>query len=66
MQIYPFDRATARAIAERQRTNIETGQAAFWRGGEWHESGSDAGMTVVTIEAETLDPKISMSVHKFR
>lgn len=44
--------------ADRLHTNIEAGQAAFWRDGEWHESGSDAGMTAVTIEAETLNPAL--------
>ncbi len=44
------------AGADRQRTAIAVGQAALWRGGEWHESGSDAGMTAVIVEAETLEP----------
>lgn len=35
---------------------IEAGQAAFWKKGEWHESGSDEGMTVVVLESESLDP----------
>jgi hypothetical protein len=29
--------------------------AAFWADGEWHESGSESGMTVIVIEGETLD-----------
>jgi quercetin dioxygenase-like cupin family protein len=35
---------------------IQAGQAAFWESGEWHESGSDSGMTAIVIESETLDP----------
>jgi hypothetical protein len=39
-----------------ERTPISAGTAAFWADGEWHESGSESGMTVVVIEGETLDP----------
>ena len=39
-----------------ERRSIESGIAAFWRGGEWHESGAGTGMTAIVIEAETLDP----------
>jgi len=46
---------------DRDRHPIMAGQAAFWRGGEWHESGSDAGMTVIVIEAEQLDPAAWMT-----
>lgn len=38
------------------RVPISAGQAAFWTDGEWHESGSDTGMDVVVLEADTLDP----------
>ena len=31
---------------------ITEGQAAFWQVGEWHESGSQTGMTVVILESE--------------
>lgn len=37
---------------DRIRHPIVAEQAAFWAGGEWHESGSDDGMTVIVIEAE--------------
>ncbi len=37
-----------------QRTPIVMGQAAFWEKNEWHESGTDTGMTVVVIESESL------------
>lgn len=38
------------------RVPISAGQAAFWADGEWHESGSDSGMDVVVLEADTLNP----------
>lgn len=42
---------------EAERTAITAGQAAFWTAGDWHESGSDEGMTVIIIEGEGLQPK---------
>jgi hypothetical protein len=39
-----------------ERIAICAGMAAFWADGEWHESSSDSGMTVIVIEGETLDP----------
>ena len=41
---------------EPERTPIRPGQAAFWEAGEYHESGSDSGMTAVVIEGNGLDP----------
>jgi len=38
------------------RTLIEAGQAAFWQKDEWHESGTDTGMTVIMIEGVDIDP----------
>ena len=35
---------------------IKGGQAAFWENDEWHESGTETGMTAVIIEAGTIDP----------
>lgn len=39
---------------------ITAGHAAWWERDEWHESGSDRGMTVIVIEAEGLDPAMWM------
>lgn len=39
-----------------EQTAIMPGRAAFWEAGEWHEAGSDTGMTAIVLEAETLDP----------
>lgn len=47
---------------EEERTSIKAGQAAFWEGGEWHESGSETGMTAIVIESESLDPEAFMAV----
>lgn len=33
---------------------IVAGQAAVWRAGEHHESGTEVGMTVILIQAEAL------------
>ncbi|TLS51125.1 cupin [Paenibacillus antri] len=41
---------------DRIQVPIKSGQAAFWTEGEWHESGSKTGMTVVIIESSQLDP----------
>jgi hypothetical protein len=35
---------------------ITVGHAAYWEAGEWHESGTMTGMTVVVVESETLVP----------
>lgn len=42
------------------RRPIHTFEAAFWRGGEWHESGSAMGMTAVVIEGEGIAPALLM------
>jgi quercetin dioxygenase-like cupin family protein len=38
-----------------QREPIEAGGAVLWEPGEEHESGSEGGMAVVVVEAESLD-----------
>jgi len=35
---------------------VKEGQAIFWEQNEWHESGSDNGMTAVIIEGVSFDP----------
>lgn len=39
---------------DRQRTPIRSGQVAFWDAGEWHESGTEVGMTAIVIESEAM------------
>jgi quercetin dioxygenase-like cupin family protein len=48
-----------RGNAETRRP-VHAFEAAFWRGGEWHESGSETGMTAVVIEGEGIDPSSFM------
>jgi len=43
------------AGADRHQETITAGHAAFWKRGEWHESGSETGMTVLVVEADALD-----------
>ena len=38
------------------RIPIEAGQAAYWEQEEWHESGTETGMTVIIIEGMNFDP----------
>jgi quercetin dioxygenase-like cupin family protein len=38
-----------------EREPIGAGDAVLWEPGEEHESGSDEGMTVLVVEAESLD-----------
>ena len=37
------------------KTPIKAGQAAYWDKDEWHESGTETGMTAIIIEAARLD-----------
>lgn len=41
--------------AEPGRTAIAAGQAAYWIKDEWHESGTDSGMTAILIEGANFD-----------
>ena len=36
------------------RTPISVGDAVFWEAGEWHETGSEAGMVALVIESPLL------------
>ena len=38
-----------------ERTKIQTGQGAYWEQGEWHEAGTETGMTAIMIEAVHLN-----------
>jgi quercetin dioxygenase-like cupin family protein len=49
-----------RGEALESRCSIKAGQAAFWQAGEWHESGSETGMTVILIEGKDIDPTKTM------
>ena len=38
-----------------ERTQIQAGQGAYWEEGEWHEAGTETGMTVIVIETVRFD-----------
>jgi quercetin dioxygenase-like cupin family protein len=38
-----------------ERESIDAGEAVLWEPGEEHESGSEGGMTILIVEAESLD-----------
>ncbi|OPA77433.1 hypothetical protein BVG16_13320 [Paenibacillus selenitireducens] len=40
--------------AGNQETKVYSGFAVFWERGEWHETKSEAGMTVIIIEGEAF------------
>jgi len=42
--------------ADQQRVHVAPFEAAFWEAGEWHESGTDEGMTAVVLEGELVEP----------
>ena len=39
-----------------ERAPIEAGQAAFWTAGEWHETGTDTGLTAIILEGPSVSP----------
>jgi hypothetical protein len=41
--------------ADGEREPIRAAEAVLWEPGEEHESGSEEGMTVLVVEAESLD-----------
>jgi len=48
---------------ERVRHAINPYEAAFWDTGEWHEAGSETGMTALVIEGEGIGPTLLASLH---
>jgi len=42
--------------ADRKRVSVAARTAIHWAAGEEHESGSDAGLTAIVVEAERLVP----------
>ena len=43
------------------RVSIKTGEAAYWEQDEWHESGTETGMTAIIIEGGRIDLSKLMS-----
>ena len=44
-----------------EKYTVREGQAIFWEKDEWHESGTETGMTAVIIEGVNIDPTEFMS-----
>jgi quercetin dioxygenase-like cupin family protein len=38
-----------------ERTTVQAGQAVHWKDGEWHEIGTETGMTAIILEAQGFD-----------
>lgn len=38
-----------------ERVPIAQGEGAFWDEGEWHETGSESGLTAIVVEAESIE-----------
>ena len=38
-----------------ERTIIHSGQGAYWEEGEWHEAGTETGMTAIIFESVRFD-----------
>lgn len=45
---------------EEGRRPIAALEAAFWQHSEWHEAGSETGMTVFVIEGDGVDRALSL------
>jgi quercetin dioxygenase-like cupin family protein len=43
-------------VRDGERVPMEPGRGAFWEAGEWHESGTEFGMTAISIEGEGIEP----------
>jgi quercetin dioxygenase-like cupin family protein len=41
--------------ANGERTPIVAGEGALWEDGEWHETGSQAGLSAVVVEADSIE-----------
>jgi quercetin dioxygenase-like cupin family protein len=39
---------------------VRSGDAVFWKKGEWHETKTDKGLTAIVIESEELNPSSFM------
>ncbi len=39
-------------------------QAAFWEENEWHEAGTETGITAIVVEGETLNPSEYMQINQ--
>jgi quercetin dioxygenase-like cupin family protein len=51
-QLFVVLRGRGWVRTETEREELGPGQAALWEPGEWHESGTDDGMSVLVVEGE--------------
>ena len=51
-QLFLVLRGGAWIRTETERAELEPGEAAVWEPGEWHEAGSDEGVTALVVEGE--------------
>ncbi|OEH94156.1 cupin domain-containing protein [Bacillus solimangrovi] len=49
---------------EEKYFKVQSGDAVFWKKGEWHETKTGQGLTAIVIESEQLDPSSFMSIQK--
>ncbi|UFT99741.1 cupin [Radiobacillus kanasensis] len=49
---------------EETQIKVQSGDAVFWKKGEWHETKTDIGLTAIVIESEDLNPASFMPIRK--
>jgi gentisate 1,2-dioxygenase len=38
-----------------ERVTLSAGQGVYWDDGEWHETGTQSGLTAIVVEAEAIE-----------
>jgi quercetin dioxygenase-like cupin family protein len=51
-QLFVVLRGRGWVRTESENAELAAGEAALWETGEWHESGTDEGMSVLVVEGE--------------
>ena len=51
-QLFVVLRGQGWVRTETERADLGPGEAVLWEPGEWHESGTDEGMSVLVVEGE--------------
>ncbi|MFS0749767.1 cupin [Oceanobacillus sp. 1P07AA] len=47
--------------SDTDQTAIHSGQAVFWKKGEWHETKTSTGLTAIVIESSPLNPDLFLT-----
>lgn len=42
---------------DQPRIPVHAGQNVYWEHGEWHETGSESGMTAIVVEGSAVEPE---------